>query len=68
MEHSSLRYCSGGLLAKWNTVRRSGGPMNMVGVGDVILLVNNVGPDEGDAMRGQLETEAIQMLVAKMRG
>ncbi|CAD7922794.1 unnamed protein product [Amoebophrya sp. A25] len=58
----------GGLLAQWNTVRRSGGPMNMVGVGDVILLVNNLGPADGEAMRGQLETSRIQLLVAKMRG
>lgn len=56
---------SGGLLAQWNTVRRAGGPAAMVGVGDVIMRVND--EEEDEAMRAQLETTKIAMLVAKMR-
>jgi hypothetical protein len=57
----------GGLLAKWNTERRDGGPRKMVGVGDIIRSVNSAGPEDVEAMRMQLDNVDALMRVAKVR-
>ena len=57
----------GGLLAKWNTARRAGGPAHMVGVGDVIISVNGVGKVNVEGMRRELERDSVRLQVLKVR-